>query len=773
MEDYDEVVIKTVRDLFRSYPLIQIKKYMMTKEGEINEKDSELKSLILEKYTSLTHGFNGLENISKNLQSLVDTRKEFTEKMDQIDFSKLELALQNIPFGNELNDIIKDKNNFDFDVINEKIDKYIKEKNYDKSIDEMIIFKKYIDNNKNEFNDDDINLKEKYYFLLVELVEGVLNKMIEDSNICSNIEQYKTLLDKINENLIKDKYEECMEYLLMIELYLKISCDKNIRKIMEDYFSFFNNDDKNCFSINILLKILFLKISQILYDISIIPIESLFNDSIVEKYYSIYETVICIKLICDKYCINDNIKNKIDLNKFYSFIKSEIDKNMNSLLIIPKNSFQKLYLYNTINLWNKLFIKNDINEPIVNGLHLIEFLYLDKSIEQISNITTYMLKQYSINNLFNLKLLLKNKNIKNENDIYLSIVELNKIDDKKEYKQKYMSILQNKLNQFFSGINNIVIEEPNDNKNNKQIEYMNIIIQIITSEELLKIFNDFKFNDIIQIIKELIGKNQMNDYLKIKNYINDTFKLELLLELYLDEEQIKKYNENGISESLNQLIETLYEYEIKEKEHKINIYLNIIEVYEQILQNFYSNIENDLKSVNKIFINDIFILYNININIEENQGNKMKSLLELVQNIFNIDIENINKNINEYKNYQILNEFFSSNEYINKKPEFLFDINKYVNNKPKKIEYLPIYSNKMHVHMLNKSKIDYSERENNEISTCYIYDYGIEENYLSIRQDNPIKSENNNIQNSNSNKGENNNMFGNITGKIFNLINDD
>ena len=773
MEDYDEVVIKTVRDLFRSYPLIQIKKYMMTKEGEINEKDSELKSLILEKYTSLTHGFNGLENISKNLQSLVDTRKEFTEKMDQIDFSKLELALQNIPFGNELNDIIKDKNNFDFDVINEKIDKYIKEKIYDKSIDEMIIFKKYIDNNKNEFNDDDINLKEKYYFLLVELVEGVLNKMIEDSNICSNIEQYKTLLDKINENLIKDKYEECMEYLLMIELYLKISCDKNIRKIMEDYFSFFNNDDKNCFSINILLKILFLKISQILYDISIIPIESLFNDSIVEKYYSIYETVICIKLICDKYCINDNIKNKIDLNKFYSFIKSEIDKNMNSLLIIPKNSFQKLYLYNTINLWNKLFIKNDINEPIINGLHLIEFLYLDKSIEQISNITTYMLKQYSINNLFNLKLLLKNKNIKNENDIYLSIVELNKIDDKKEYKQKYMSILQNKLNQFFSGINNIVIEEPNDNKNNKQIEYMNIIIQIITSEELLKIFNDFKFNDIIQIIKELIGKNQMNDYLKIKNYINDTFKLELLLELYLDEEQIKKYNENGISESLNQLIETLYEYEIKEKEHKINIYLNIIEVYEQILQNFYSNIENDLKSVNKIFINDIFILYNININIEENQGNKMKSLLELVQNIFNIDIENINKNINDYKNYQILNEFFSSNEYINKKPEFLFDINKYVNNKPKKIEYLPIYSNKMHVHMLNKSKIDYSERENNEISTCYIYDYGIEENYLSIRQDNPIKSENNNIQNSNSNKGENNNMFGNITGKIFNLINDD
>ena len=128
MEDYDEIVIKTVRDLFRSYPLVQIKKYMMTKEGEINDKDSELKSLILDKYTSLTHGFNGLEKISNNLQSLENTRKEFTEKMEQIDFGKLELSLQNIPFGNDLNDIIKNKDEFNFDEINEKIENFISEK---------------------------------------------------------------------------------------------------------------------------------------------------------------------------------------------------------------------------------------------------------------------------------------------------------------------------------------------------------------------------------------------------------------------------------------------------------------------------------------------------------------------------------------------------------------------------------------------------------------------------------------------------------------------
>ena len=767
MEDYDEVVIKTVRDLFRSYPLVQIKKYMMTKEGEINDKDNELKSLILDKYTSLTHGFNGLEKISNNIQSLENTRKEFTEKMDQIDFGKLDLSLQNIPFGNDLNDIIKNKDEFNFDEINDKIEKFLTEKKYEKSIDEMIILKKYLSHNKNEFNDDGINMKQKYYFFLVELVEGVLNKMIEDNNICNNIEQYKNILDNIYENLIKDNYEESMEYLIMAELYLKISYDKNIKKIIEEYFNFLNTDNKNFFSINILIKILFLKISQILYDISTIPIELLFHDSMLEKYFNIYETVMCIKLICDKYCINNNQNIKIDLNNFYTFIKTEIGKNMNSLLIIPKNSFQKIYLFNTINFWNKLFIKSDSNESVLNNIKLLEFLFMDKSIEQISNITSYMLKQYSINNLFNLKLLLKNKNIKNENDIYLSISELNKINNDKIYKSKYISIIQDKYFQFFNTINNSLTEEQNENN---KIEYMNIIIKIITYDELLKIFNEFKFDDIIKIINELISKNQMNDYLKIKNYINDTFKLELMVELYLDNDEIKKYEDKSISESLNQLIEILYDYEINEKEHKNNIYINIINAYNNILQNFYSNIDNDLKNVNKIFINDVFILYNIKKEI--NKGNEIKTLLELVQNIFNIDIENIdNQNINEYQSYKILNNFFTTNDYINNKPEFSFNINKYINTKQKKVEYLPIYSNKMHVHMLNKSKIDYSERENNEISTCFIYDYSIEENYLSIRQDKDIKLENK-MQNSSGNKGDNN-MFGNITGKLFNFINDD
>ena len=281
MEDYDEVVIKTVRDLFRSYPLVQIKKYMMTKEGEISDKDNELKTLILDKYTSLTRGIDGLEKISSNLNSLENIRTEFTKKIDQIDFDKIELALKSISFDNDFLDNLNEKNTFNYEESSEQIQQFFTEKKYKEIIDQMIALKGYIDNDEN--NNNEINIEEKYYFYLVELVEGIMNKMIEDNNICDNIEEYKSLFDSIYDKLVKNKYDESMDYLIMSDLYLKILYDKNIKKIIKEYFSFFNSEDKSYFSINILLKILFLKISQILYDVSKISIDLLFDDKIIGR----------------------------------------------------------------------------------------------------------------------------------------------------------------------------------------------------------------------------------------------------------------------------------------------------------------------------------------------------------------------------------------------------------------------------------------------------------------------------------------------------------
>ena len=530
MENYDEVVIKTVRDLFRSYPLIQIKKYMMSKEGDISDKDNELKSLILDKYTSLTNGIEGLEKMSLNLNSLENIRTEFTRKINEIDFEQIENALTNISFDNYFLDNLKINNFFNFEEKKEKVELFLKEKKFEEIINEMVVIKDNIDSDKNinkKYNS--IDIKEKYYFYLVDLVEEIMNKMIEDNNICDNIKKYKLLFDKIFEKLIKNKYEESMGYLIMSELYLKILYDKNIIRIIEEYFYFFNNDNKNYFSVNILLKILFLRISQILYDISNTSIELLFSDKLIDKYYNIFQIIECIKFICDTYLINNN--EKIDLNKFYYFIKSEINKNINSLLVIPRNILQKLYLHQVILFWNKLFLKNENNKFYINNENSLEFLFLDKSNEQISNIASYTLKQYSLNNLFNLKIILKNKNIENENDIFLALLKIKEINNDKSYKSKFISIFQNKLYQFFSELNKNINENDLNKENENKIEYMNIMVKIVSYEELIKIFQKFNFNDIIQVINELVEKNQFNDYQKIKMYIYDSFKLHLLFEL--------------------------------------------------------------------------------------------------------------------------------------------------------------------------------------------------------------------------------------------------
>ena len=107
----------------------------------------------------------------------------------------------------------------------------------------MILIKDYI----NSDNFKDMDIKEKYYFYLVDLIEDIMSKMIEDNDLCNNIKIYKILFDDIFLKLINDKYDESMEYLIMSELYLKILYDKNIKRIIEEYFHFFNENNKYYF----------------------------------------------------------------------------------------------------------------------------------------------------------------------------------------------------------------------------------------------------------------------------------------------------------------------------------------------------------------------------------------------------------------------------------------------------------------------------------------------------------------------------------------------
>jgi hypothetical protein len=88
MENYDVVIEKTVRDLFKSGSLYQIKKYKITKEKDVNKKEEEMKKLIMDKYPLLISSISSLEQISKNLHELQQIREEFgknVEKLNDID----------------------------------------------------------------------------------------------------------------------------------------------------------------------------------------------------------------------------------------------------------------------------------------------------------------------------------------------------------------------------------------------------------------------------------------------------------------------------------------------------------------------------------------------------------------------------------------------------------------------------------------------------------------------------------------------------------------
>jgi len=118
MENYEVVLAKTVRDLFTSTPLNQIRKYKQNKEKEILKKEEEIKSLILEKYPLLIKSINSFEQISNHLSDLQEIRKVLSNNIDNFrmyrnseekdnesfDIEKLFEILENCDVENELDD---------------------------------------------------------------------------------------------------------------------------------------------------------------------------------------------------------------------------------------------------------------------------------------------------------------------------------------------------------------------------------------------------------------------------------------------------------------------------------------------------------------------------------------------------------------------------------------------------------------------------------------------------------------------------------------------
>ena len=718
MDEYDLIVERTVRDLFKSNQLIQIKKYKMNKEKEINDKDDDLKELILQKYSDLTESINGLEKISNNLKELEEIRVQLGDNLSNIDLDKIENILKGIKF--DINFISEEENNND-DIIDEKIDEcyqLLKTKEYQQIINELKTIK--------------LNLKEEkhedYNFLVIDLTEEIMKNFIEEKNLINNLEIYKNLFEQIDENIFLN--DESKNELQLSEFYLKINNDEGINQIFHQL-----SIGKGTFSTNIIIKLLILNITKNLVLISQERDYNFIKEENKNLIMKIYQMLITIVMIINQYIINNENKKEIveRINEFIQLMISQIKSNIDSMFVLDNSVDDiKIKTNQLILFWTEIKndIKDNISEKELNIINFMKdnniisneeffyFLFLNKAIDQVSNIVSRYIKKYSSSNFKTiLSFQIKKENFKFENEFYSIIKKISSLEND-IYKEKLIQIIFSQLETF---LNNF-LESINQNK--VSIDYFNFMMKILSYDDLNIVIKELKRNNLLETINKILEIYAKNNFSKIEQFINNTFKNYLKYENYSNPEQ--ETNDNiKCSESLKEMILYIYSFEIKEEKYKLQIYNLLYDVYEKFIQSF--------SSVNKNLYIDLFILKYINIqnNIGEIKDfNQIISLIESrTQNNFNFEEEKIKDTIG----YNELNDFFNKINYYDKNISFPVQ-NHFIKEKNKfKKEQIMVTTSRLNPLFLNRRKVNYNYSDNSKNTTSKILEHRIDESYLSLR----------------------------------------
>lgn len=269
MDNYDVVIERTVRDLFKSSPLHQIKKFKTNKEKEIVKKDEELRNLILEKYPLLIKSIHSLEGISASLNDLQIIRKNF---LGNIDLMEQNLKNENVyKFNTNLFhgcldglDGFSDEDEDDIDIdiegiqenISESLEECWKIVNYssDKEFDNLLLHLIGVKRKLNQLNEyhskntPDISLNdskflfENYDFILIQFMENLIKNFL---HIDASYEQRRSYsyLQNYFLNFFSIFFLINSNKKLELSEYHKIIRDKNIDNFYHEIFNF--NDDLN------------------------------------------------------------------------------------------------------------------------------------------------------------------------------------------------------------------------------------------------------------------------------------------------------------------------------------------------------------------------------------------------------------------------------------------------------------------------------------------------------------------------------------------------
>ena len=371
--------------------------------------------------------------------------------------------------------------------------------------------------------------------------------------------------------------------------------------------------------------------------------EEMLIKSLIDEIYNAEENISLIKNS------KDNSQNGLNLSNNKLFELKALQNNLEKKLIILNNNYQSEISSNKNQLLSKKNLLNDLDNSIneyenkLSSFNVINFkspLLTKYALE--NDINNKILSQEQINEIY-----LKNKNI-NENEIrqLMREIEINKASE---------SVIINNKNEI-----NKKLYQINENLNLLKEEKLSIndeLIDIISYKESLECINK---NNILNLIKNMNSKSNINDLNKITNNINSIeIKGNKTIKLYLYELKIIDPNKSSskICDELSDAFRIIGNYNSKNNISYINNDI-INNSKNNTNSNFYPSCKN--KDTNTI---DIF----------ENTKN----------NIYNKETFNNTIHNYKYKNKSLNNSCIDDFTY--KDNNYIFDKNKLKNSIKKEI----------------------------------------------------------------------------------------
>ena len=751
VDKYDILLEKTVRDLFKSTQLIQIKKYKMQKEKEITTKDEELKQLILNKYTTLIESISALEQISSNLTDLQSIRSKLGTNIASFHFDNIEQSLTQIKFTNDF--ITTDESSTQltssFDFVNEfdTIEIQIHNKEFSLASTNISSLKQRLLSFSNKSSDNYSFYIEQYNMLIVEFCEGIMNEFISDTKLSETLSTYKTYLDTLNNDLLLN--DTTLSQLEMSEFYIKILYDENVNEIYNKYFTVGTNTTTNAFTIPILVKLLILKICQNLFLLSQIKDECFICEDTSMLVYNLYQMIMSIIIISKQYIYTNNNSNdgsdsNNNIMNFLHFIKHEITTNISTMLILSKDNDTKIkqlpFIDKIIAFWSAVLNKINDNETnieneIISQLTfdnnnntsttLAMFLFQNKIIDQLTNIASVQFKLYYNNNY------ITKNNSSSYNFIYNILHQVSLITHHKflSLKHKIQNVVTSNTSQLLTHAITVF-----SNTNTFNSHYMNFIMKLTNYNSLSQLLQELHCEDIIVQINNIALIYMQNNYAQIEKYACDVFHKYLIYECL---SVVTNDKVVSITESLKAFLVYLNSFEIKQNEYKTKIYLLIKSIYLKVI--------NDNKFCSSMFV-DVNVLNNVHI---ENNSEDYNDVLKLIEDKFKVNnhYKDNNDNTTIIGKYEI-ETFFNNNNNNNSQTQhsFVFQYNNGVMRKVNaKInayskEFIPLNSNTLNTYLIHKVKTPLITNNSNTNSTtvntnssCKILEHRIDENYLSLK----------------------------------------